>query len=159
MPLIPISQSLWAVAVIVLSIALGVLAIAVIWSFERRRARIPDATRYEDLKERAAAIEVRVLEHEDQLRQIDQKIHDRDRIAAEVAALTERLENLRAERDALGIPAVSTAMMIRQQVASLPDAGASSMAAIRRAGWRGAERCWPEHAPAMPADRHHSSWR
>jgi len=101
MPLIPINQSLWAVAVIVLSIAMGVLAIAVIWSFERRRSRIPDATRYEDLKERAAAIEVRILEHEDQLRQIDQKIHDRDRIAAEVAALTERLENLRVERDAL----------------------------------------------------------
>ena len=101
MPLIPIGQTLWAVAVIVLAIAVGVLAITVIWSFQRQLSRIPDATRYEDLKERAAAIEVRVKEREDLLRQVDQKIQDRDRVAAEVAALTERLENLRAERDAL----------------------------------------------------------
>ena len=101
MPLIPIGQTLWAVAVIVLAVAVGVLVIAVIWSFERRRARQPDATRYEDLKERAAAIEVRIREREDLLREIDQRIHDRDRIAAEVAALTERLENLRVEFAAL----------------------------------------------------------
>jgi uncharacterized membrane protein len=62
MPLIPIGQTFWAVAIIVLAVAVGVLAIAVIWSFERRRARQPDATRYEDLKERAAAIEVRIRE-------------------------------------------------------------------------------------------------
>ncbi len=101
MPLIPIGQTFWAVAVIVLAVALGVLAIAVIWSFERRRARQPDATRYEDLKERAAAIEVRIREREDLLREIDQRIHDRDRIGAEVAALTERRDNLRVELDAL----------------------------------------------------------
>lgn len=101
MPVIPVGQSVWAVAVIVLAVALGVLAIAVIWSFERRRDRQPDATRYEDLKERAAAIEVRIREREDLLREIEQKIQDRDRTAAEVAALTERLENLRAELAAL----------------------------------------------------------
>ena len=73
MPVIPVGQSVWAVAVIVLAVALGVLAIAVIWSFERRRDRQPDATRYEDLKERAAAIEVRIREREDLLREIEQR--------------------------------------------------------------------------------------
>ena len=54
---------------------------------------------------------------------------------------------------------VRAATTFRQPSMLPPRVGASSMAAIRRAGWRGAEQCWPEHAPATPVDRHHSSWR
>lgn len=101
MPLIPIGQTFWVITVIVLAVALGLLTMGVIWTFERRRALLPDATRYENLTDRVAALEVRRLELDDLLRALDQKIHDRDRIGAEVAALTERLESLRAELAAL----------------------------------------------------------
>ena len=101
MPAIFNGQTAWAVVILALAVACSVLTIAVIWNFAQRRARLPDATRYEDLKERAATTEVRLREQEELLREVNQKIHDRDRIAAEVAALTERLENLRAEFAAL----------------------------------------------------------
>ena len=101
MPLIPFGQTFWVITVIVLAVAVGLLTMGVIWSFERRRALLPDATRYENLKDLVAALEVQRLEKDDQLRLLDQKIHDRDRIGAEVAALTERLDNLRAELAAL----------------------------------------------------------
>ena len=80
---------------------LSVVTIAVVWDHARRRARLPDATRYENLREEVAGLEVRLRELQEQLREIDQKIHDRDRLAAEVAALTGRRDNLRAEFAAL----------------------------------------------------------
>jgi uncharacterized coiled-coil DUF342 family protein len=102
MPVIFNGQTAWAVVILALAVACSVLTIAVIWNFAQRRARLPDATRYEDLKERAATIEVRLREQEELLREINQKIHDRDRVAAEVAALTERRDNVLAEFAALG---------------------------------------------------------
>jgi uncharacterized coiled-coil DUF342 family protein len=101
MPTIFNGQTAWAVLTIVLAVVLSVVTIVVAWDHARRRARLPDATRYENLREEVAGLEVRLRELQDQLREIDQKIHDRDRLAAEVAALTERRDNLRAELAAL----------------------------------------------------------
>jgi uncharacterized coiled-coil DUF342 family protein len=101
MPTIFNGQTAWAVVTIVLAVVLSVVTIVVAWDHARRRARLPDATRFENLREQVATIDVTLRERQEQLREIDQKIHNRDRIAAEVAALTERLENLRAEFAAL----------------------------------------------------------
>jgi chromosome segregation ATPase len=101
MPTMFNGQTAWAVLTIVLAVVLSVITIVVAWDHARRRARLPDATRYENLREEVAGLEVRLRELQDQLREIDQKIHDRDRLAAEVAALTERRDNLRAEFAAL----------------------------------------------------------
>jgi septal ring factor EnvC (AmiA/AmiB activator) len=102
MPTVFNGQTAWVVLTIVLAVVLSVVTIVVAWDHARRRAPLPDATRYENLREQVATIDVTLRERQEQLREIDQKIHDRDRIAAEIAALQERLENLRAEFAALG---------------------------------------------------------
>jgi len=94
-------QTAWAVVTIVLAVVVSVVTSVVAWDHARRRARLPDATRYENLREQVAIIDVTLRERQEQLREIDQKIHDRDRIAAEIAALLERLESVRAEFAAL----------------------------------------------------------
>lgn len=101
MPSIPFGQTYWAIAVLLLAVIVGLVAIVVTWTFEQRRARLPDSTRHDDLKERIAAAEVLLDQREARLRELDGRIHNRDRMAAEVAALSERLENLRAEMAAL----------------------------------------------------------
>ena len=102
MPTIFNGETIWVVVTIVLAVALSTVTVVITWDHARRRARLPEATRFEDLLEKTATIDVILRERQEQLREIDQKIHDRDRIGAETTAQIERLEGLRAELAALG---------------------------------------------------------
>ena len=101
MSLISVAQPWWMLLSILLTTLLVVVLGTVTWSFDLRRARLPEAVRWEDLNERLTSIDLKIQERADLLNEINQKIQDRDQIAAEVAALVERLNSLRIEIDSL----------------------------------------------------------
>ncbi|MBV1800495.1 AAA family ATPase [Siccirubricoccus sp. G192] len=85
-----------------LLLALLIMAMAgVTWWFDVRLARLPQATRLEDLTQRNSALIGQITENQAELAEIQRRILDRDRIAAEVAALTHQLEAVRAEMAAM----------------------------------------------------------
>ena len=90
-------QPLWMMLSIVLIVLLVVIIGAVTWSFDLRRSRLTEATQWDDLSQRLASVEVQLGEKSESLRALDQKIQDRDRTAAEVAALSEQRSALLAE--------------------------------------------------------------
>ena len=97
MSVFPFGETVWVVLVLMLAISLCTAATGVVWTFEQRRSRLPDATRLDDLRERAASIEEKIGSREEELRRLNQQIQDRDRLAGEALALTHRIEVLRAE--------------------------------------------------------------
>jgi prefoldin subunit 5 len=101
MSMLSASPIWWVLLSILLTVLLVVVQGAVTYGFDLRRSRLPEATRWDDLNQRLASINVHIQERGDLLTEINQKIQDRDRIGAEVAALLERLSNLRAEIDSL----------------------------------------------------------
>lgn len=123
------NQTLWAVVVLVLAVAIGVGVIALGWDWARRRDRLPDATRFDDLTERVAALVVRRGELDAELRVLEQRVQDRDRIIAELAALTERLEAVRAEHAGLA-GAMQQIDMVKQQAADVAADHAEKMAGL-----------------------------
>jgi hypothetical protein len=80
-------------AMTILAITMSGIAIV----FQIRRARLPDATRYEHIRELRAQEEVLLETRRDELSEVEQKIQDRDRLIAEVGALEERSAALNAE--------------------------------------------------------------
>ncbi len=92
-----IGSPAFAIATLLLSIALGLTAIAMVWSFERRSRRLPEATRFEGLGERNIALGAEILRKAEELRLIEARIDNRDRLAAEAGALQERIDALRLE--------------------------------------------------------------
>jgi hypothetical protein len=62
-----------------------------------REARLPAATRLADVDQRLTVTQEALDRKQLELREIDQKIADRDRLAAEAAALREQIEELRAQ--------------------------------------------------------------
>ena len=90
-------QPLWMMLSIVLILFLVLIIGGVTWSFDLRRSRLPEATQWDDLSQRLASVEVQLGEKSESLRALDQKIQDRDRTAAEVAALSEQRSALLAE--------------------------------------------------------------
>jgi uncharacterized protein YoxC len=89
------------IAMVVLLLLLIITMGGLAWSYDTRSARLPQATQWSDLKERNAALLNLLAEKQDELKEIQRRIEDRDRIAAEVASLSEHLAALRAERDGL----------------------------------------------------------
>lgn len=67
-----------------------------------RRARLPAATLLEDVEGRLAAKQEELERRRGELREIEQRIADRDRLAAEAAALRNDIEELKAQQEALG---------------------------------------------------------
>ena len=84
-------------AAIVSSIALATLMGFIIANFQLRRSRLPDATAYEDIRERRVSEEQRLAGLREEARLVEQQIKDRDRLSAEVAALQERLDVIKLE--------------------------------------------------------------
>ena len=77
------------------ALALTMSGIAI--TFHVRRARLPDATRFEHVRELRAQEERLLTERRAELSAVDQKIHEKDRLIAEVSALEERRDGLQAE--------------------------------------------------------------
>ncbi|WIJ25795.1 AAA family ATPase [Devosia sp. RR2S18] len=87
-------------ALIALSL-LAILTSAIGIVFQIRRERLPDATRYENVRELRQQEERILAERRDELSLVEQKIQERDRLIAEVTAYEERILSLRAEMDDL----------------------------------------------------------
>ncbi len=77
------------------ALALTMSGIAI--TFHVRRARLPDATRFEHVRELRAQEERLLVERRAEISAVDQKIHEKDRLIAEVSALEERRDGLQAE--------------------------------------------------------------
>lgn len=79
------------------SIALASAMALIAANFQLRRSRLPDATKYEDIRERRITEEQRLAGLRDEARLVEQQIKDKDRLSAEVAATQERLDAIRLE--------------------------------------------------------------
>jgi chromosome segregation ATPase len=104
MTLLPLGlagQPLLIVLALVLSALLVLVMGAVAWSFDLRRGRLPQATACEDLNERNVALAGQLAEKKMELQEINRQIQERDRIAAEVAVLTNQRDELRLELSGL----------------------------------------------------------
>ncbi|RWK87960.1 MAG: chromosome segregation ATPase-like protein [Mesorhizobium sp.] len=77
--------------------ALAVLMSGIATMFQIRRARLPDATRYEHVRELRAQEEGLLAQRRAELSVVEQKIQERDRLIAEVSALEERRNATNAE--------------------------------------------------------------
>jgi hypothetical protein len=86
-----------SIGAIALSCVMGFIAA----NFQIRRSRLPDATAFEDIRERRITEEQRFNALREEARLIEQQIKEKDRVSAEVAALQERLEVLRLESGSL----------------------------------------------------------
>lgn len=91
---------------LVLPALIGVSLLAIITSaigviFQIRRERLPDATRYENIRERRLQEEQALADRRAELSVVEQKIQQRDRLIAEVSAYEERLLGLKTELDGL----------------------------------------------------------
>ncbi|WP_315813851.1 AAA family ATPase [Bradyrhizobium sp. SZCCHNR2028] len=83
-------------AIIMLTaLALVMSGIAIV--FQIRRDRLPDATRYENVRELRAQAEALLADRRQELSVVEQKIQQRDRLVAEVASLEQRLTAINAE--------------------------------------------------------------
>jgi len=86
------------------TLLLAVLIMAMVgitWWFDVRHARLPQATRLEDLTQRNTSLLGLIGEKQAELADIQRRIQDRDRIAAEVAALMQQREALTLEIGAM----------------------------------------------------------
>ncbi len=90
-----------ALATALLVVALALVAATIGFGYASRRERLPAATRYEDIQEKLAIAKADLAEKKDELRLVEQAIQERDRYAAEAAALSEQIIELRAERENL----------------------------------------------------------
>lgn len=85
----------------VLIVGLILAMVGVTWWFEVRHARLPQATRFEDLTQRNTSLTGQIGEKQAELADIQRRIQDRDRVAAEVAALMQQRDDLILERAAM----------------------------------------------------------
>lgn len=85
---------------------LGVMVLSIFamfaWGhYHQRASRLPEATRHDDLRERLAVASDEFARKQAELRELEQKIHERDRFAAEVESYQRRLEEIRLELENL----------------------------------------------------------
>ncbi|TBW38399.1 hypothetical protein EYW49_09005 [Siculibacillus lacustris] len=86
---------------VLVAMALALTTVFLAYRWEVQRARLPEATRYDGLTERNRELATQIEQKEDELRILDQKITDRDRLVGELAALEERLHAVKAEYESL----------------------------------------------------------
>ncbi|WP_296644358.1 AAA family ATPase [Roseinatronobacter sp.] len=95
MTIFDVSTLTLLVLVVFIALALGA---AVGWIiYVLRAARLPAATKLVDVEERYAVAQEALQRKEQELREIDQRIADRDRQAAEAGALRELIDDLNAQ--------------------------------------------------------------
>jgi hypothetical protein len=111
---------------------LGVMALTlgatVAWGFYQvQSGRLPEATRFTDIRERLALAQVELVRMQAELRESDRKIHERDRLIAEVQVHEQRLGELRLELENL--------VAAREEIRRVKDEAAeaaSSKATVER---------------------------
>lgn len=111
---------------------LGLMALtlgaSVIWGlYQVQSAELPVATRYAGLRVRLADTHAELQRKKEELREIERKIHDRDRLAAEVEVLERRLQEIRLEWENLAAA--------REEIRKVKDEAAeaaSSRAAVEK---------------------------
>ncbi len=108
---------------LVLPALIGVSLLAIITSaigiiFQIRRERLPDATRYENVRELRQQEERTLADRRAELSIVEQKIQERDRLIAEVSVYEERIGALKAEMDALE-PARADIDAVRREAAEV----------------------------------------
>lgn len=81
-----------------------------------RMDRLPAATRLADIRERLALAQAELRRTEEARRELDRQIHDRDRLAAEVAHLRELIDTLKLEQENLA-PAREEIEEVKRQAA------------------------------------------
>lgn len=111
------------IADLTLALTLGILILALAaglaWAVAVVRTdRLPAATRYIDIRERLASASEALRLAEAAKRDLDRQIHDRDRLAAEVAQMQTRVDELRLELENLA-PARAEIDLVKQQAAEV----------------------------------------
>ena len=86
---------------ILLAITLAIVMSVISFFCQLRLSRLPEATRHDDLRERCGLLVSELQRRREELRDVEQQIQNRDRLAGEAAALQERLEALRLEHESL----------------------------------------------------------
>lgn len=104
-------------AVLFLTLALAVAGL----NYKAREARLPEATRFVDVAHRLRTTEEQLGRRQDELREVERKISERDRYAAEVAHLEERMAALRAELGSLA-PAREEIEQVKREAAEAAGA-------------------------------------
>ena len=95
MTLPAIDPSTLTLVVIIALLAVALIAVSTSIAFNARAQRLPAATKYEDIHERVGLLQRTYAEKQAELREVEQKISERDRYAAEAAYLKEQVEELR----------------------------------------------------------------
>ncbi|WP_271594364.1 McrB family protein [Bradyrhizobium sp. CCBAU 65884] len=93
------SQLVLPAIIVLTALALVMSGIAIM--FQIRRDRLPDATRFEHIRELRAQEEGLLAERRAELSVVEQKIQQRDRLIAEVASLEEQRTAIKAEHATL----------------------------------------------------------
>ena len=88
-------------AILLMVTALAAVMSAIAISFQTRVKRLPDATKYVDLRQRRETEEEKLEEIRARLRELDQSLSQKDQLIAEIAGLEDRIEVLRAELEGL----------------------------------------------------------
>lgn len=91
------TASILVLPAIISVIALVLVAAGIYASYQIRSARLPDATKYEHVRELRAQEEALLSERRAELSLVEQKIQQRDRLIAEVASIEERRNAIHAE--------------------------------------------------------------
>lgn len=91
---------------ITLAAILGVMVLAIFamfaWGhYHQRASRLPESTRHDDIRQRLAIASDEFARKQTELRELEQKIHERDRFAAEVESYQRRLDEIRLELENL----------------------------------------------------------
>jgi hypothetical protein len=86
---------------ILLLTALALVMSGIAIMFQIRRDRLPDATRFENIRELRVQEEHLLAARRAELSIVEQKIQQRDRLIAEVASLEERRNAIKAEHATL----------------------------------------------------------
>lgn len=96
-----LDSTVFTLAAIIGSMLLA-LGAALTWGvFHIRADRLPAATRHEDIRERLALQQFKLSEVQARIRELEQREHERDRLAVEVEVLERRLSELKLELENL----------------------------------------------------------
>lgn len=86
-----------ALAGLVLMTVSVLLSSALAVTFAMRRDRLPYATKFDDVREKVAALTAEEAAKREEIRRLDQMVTDRDRLVGEISALEERRDHLQTE--------------------------------------------------------------
>lgn len=86
---------------VLIAVGLVVLTLFLAYRCDVRVARMPEATRHENLVERNRELATQLEQRRDELHLLEQKITDRDRLVGELSVLEERLQAVKTEFESL----------------------------------------------------------